>query len=50
MTAVRAQIIAAIIAAVAGIIVALIALHGSSGSGNNCPADHSSTTNCSING
>lgn len=50
MTNARAQIVAAVIAAVAAIIVAFIAMHGPRGSGNNCPADRSSTTNCSING
>jgi hypothetical protein len=50
MTKARAQIIAAAIAAAAVIIAACIALLGSNASGNNCPADHGSTTNCSING
>jgi hypothetical protein len=50
MTSSRAHIIAAVIAAAAVIIAACIALLGSSGSVNNCPADHSSTTNCANNG
>ncbi len=50
MTNARAQIIAAVIVAVAGIIVAFITLHGSSGQSVKCPADHSSTTHCSITG
>ena len=50
MTSAKAQIVAALIAAVAAIIVAFMTLHSSSKSSNACPADHSSVTNCSING
>lgn len=50
MTKTTAQIIAALIAAAAVIVAACIALLGSSASGNDCPADNGSTTNCSING
>jgi hypothetical protein len=50
MTSVRATIVAALIAAAAAIIAAIIAMHGSSGLSNACPADNGSIAKCTING
>jgi hypothetical protein len=50
MTVVKATILAALITAAATILAAIIAMHGSSGQRNACPANNGSITKCIING